>query len=422
MTDTNSKGILVIGGGISGITAAVEAAEVGYDVYLVETNPYLGGRVSRANQYFPKLCSPNCGLEINFKRIKENPRIKVFTLAEVESISGNEGDYDVTVNLLPRLVNDKCTACGKCVEVCPVERPNDFNFGLDKTKAIYLPNLMAFPMEYVIDRGVCLGTECSKCVSACQYDAIDLGMTVQKLEINVGSVVLATGWEPYDASKIDNLGFGKYENVITNVMMERLAAPEGPTGGKIVRPSDGKEVNSIAFVQCAGSRDENYLPYCSGVCCMGSLKQVTYIKENNPDAKVFIFYIDIRAPGILEDFYRKVQEYEGLSLAKGKAAKIEEDPQTKELTVEAEDVASNTTVKEKVEMVVLAAGIVPTALNVEMPADVIRDNYGFIASEGPGIYAAGCSKRPGDVADSVRDATGAALKAIQSVVKGGANG
>ncbi len=422
MKVADSKAILVIGGGISGITVAVEAAEVGYDVFLIEKNPYLGGRVSRANQYFPKLCSPYCGLEINFKRIKANPRIKVFTLAEAESISGKEGNYDVAVRLTPRLVNDNCTACGKCADVCPVERPNDFNLGLDNTKAIYLPHAMAFPMKYVIDTKVCLGVECSKCVSACQYNAIDLGMTTQKLDMNVGSVVVATGWEPYDATKIDNLGFGKYPNVITNVMMERLAATSGPTGGKIVRPSDGKEVNSIAFVQCAGSRDENYLPYCSAVCCPGSLKQVTYVKEQNPDAKIFIFYIDIRTPGILEEFYLRVQGYEGLSLVKGKVAKIEEDPQTRDLTVEADDTASGNKAREKVEMVVLATGIVPSTVEAKIAADITYDDYGFIASEEPGIYAAGCSKRPADVATSVQDATGVALKAIQSIVKGGANG
>ena len=422
MKETDLKSILVIGGGISGITAAIEAAEVGYRVSLIEKNSHLGGRVAKANQYFPKLCSPGCGLEINFKRIKTNHRIKVFTLAEVENISGEEGDYDVTVRLTPRLVNDNCTACNKCAEVCPVERSNDFNLGLDKTKAIYLPHSMAFPMKYVIDRGVCLGNECAKCVAACQYNAIELGMTTQELDMNVGSVVLATGWEPYDATKLVNMGFGKYPNVITNVMVERLAAPSGPTNGKIVRPSDGKEVSSVAFVQCAGSRDENYLQYCSGVCCLGSLKQVTYVKEQNPDAKVFIFYIDIRTPGILEDFYLRIQGYEGLSLVKGKVAKIEEDPQTKDLTVEAEDIASNTKVKEKVDLVVLATGIVPTTTEAKLPAEVIYDNYGFIVSEVPGIYAAGCSKRPADVSTSVQDATGAALKAIQSIVKGEANG
>lgn len=421
-TNNSPRGVAVIGGGISGITSAVEAAEVGYDVFLIEKSPYLGGRVTRTHQYFPKLCSPNCGLEINFRRIKTNPRIKVFTLAEVEGISGKEGDYEVAVNLLPRLVNQNCTACGKCVEVCPMERPNDFNYGLDKTKAVYLPHSMALPMRYIIDRAVCPGTDCAKCVAVCSYDAIDLEMSAEKVALKVGAVILTTGWQPYDATKLDNLGFGKFPNVITNVMMERLAACDGPTQGKIVRPSDGKEVNSIAFVQCAGSRDENHLPYCSSVCCLASLKQVSYIKEQSPDARVFVFYIDIRAPGSLEDFFRRIQGYEGLSLVRGKVAKIEEDPVTKDLTVEAENTVSGNKTVEKVEMVVLATGIVPTAVESKIPAEITYDDYGFIASELAGIYAAGCSKRPADVAASVMDATGAALTAIQSVGKRWANG
>lgn len=418
MSEQGRRAILVVGGGISGITAAIEAAEVGYEVILVEKEPYLGGRVARNNQYFPKLCSPYCGLEINFKRIKTNPNIKVFTRAEIENISGKEGDYDITLKLAPDMINGNCTACGNCAEVCPVERPNDFNYGLDKTKAVYLPNSMAFPSRYTIDTGVCLGSQCAKCVSACNYHAIDLAKAEKKVDLKAGAVIMATGWKPYDAAKMDNLGFGKYSNVITNVIMERLAAVDGPTGGRILRPSDGKEVNSLAFVQCAGSRDENYLPYCSGVCCLGSLKQVTYLKEKNPAAKVFIFYIDIRAPGILEDFYRRVQGYQDLSLIKGKVAKIEEDPQTGNLTVEADDIISGRKMAQTVEMVVLAAGIVPEPASRKMAGLVNYDNYGFVSSSSAGIYTAGCLKRPTDVSTAVQDATGAALKAIQSIVRG----
>jgi quinone-modifying oxidoreductase subunit QmoA len=346
----------------------------------------------------------------------------VFTQAEVEGISGKEGAYEVDVKLTPRLVNDNCTACGKCAEACPVERPNDFNYGMDKTKAIYLPHRMAFPMMYVADAQACTGADCTKCVEACEYDAIDLKMPEKKLKLKVGSVVAATGWQPYDANKLDNLGFGTCENVITNVMMERLAAPDGPTKGKIVRPSDGKEVSNIAFVQCAGSRDENHLPYCSGVCCLGSLKQSTYVKEQYPEAKISMFYIDVRALGILEDFYQRVQGSEGLSLVRGKVAKIEEEPGTKDLTLHAEDTMAGEKVKETVEMVVLATGMVPSTAEAKITAEIAYDNYGFVASEAAGVYAAGCIRRPADVSTSVQDATRAALKAIQSVVRGGANG
>jgi len=416
------KSILVIGGGISGITTAIEAAEVGYDVFLVESNPFLGGRVIRSNQYFPKLCPPTCGLEINFKRMKANTRIKVLTMAEVENISGKEGDYEVVVKLAPRFVNDNCTGCNKCAEVCPVERPNDLNFGMDKTKAIYLPHVMAFPMKYAIDGSVCTGSECAKCVTACQYNAIDLAMTEQKINIKVGSVVIATGWKPYDATKIEPLGFGKYPNVITNVMMERLAVSDGPTAGRLVRPSDGKEISSIAFVQCAGSRDKNHLPYCSAVCCLGSLKQTTYVKERYPDAKVFIFYMDIRAFGTLEDFYNRVKGYDGVSLVRGKVARIKEDSETNDLIVEVEDTLAGQKVNERVEMVVLATGIVPSIAEKGLPTEITFDDYGFVTSGQPGIYAAGCARMPADVSTSVQTATSAALKAIQSVVAGGTNG
>ena len=411
----SEKAILVIGGGISGLTAAVEAAEVGYDVTLIEQGPYLGGRVSKMNSYFPKLCAPTCGLEINYKRIKMNPKVKIVTQAEVTGISGKAGDYTAAVKVTPRMVNDNCTACGKCAEVCPVERPNDHNYGMDKTKAIYLSSAMAFPYKYAIDKGVCLGDSCGKCVSACAYKAIELGMPESTLNIKAGGIVVATGWKPYEASNLDNLAFGKAKNVITNVMMERLAAVDGPTKGKILRPSDGAAPKNIAFVQCAGSRDQNHLAYCSGVCCMGSLKQINYVKEQYPDAQISMFYIDIRAMGYLEDFLVKVQGMQGVSLIKGKVAKITEVAGGN-LKLDVEDIAKGAKITPEVDMVVLATGLVPSRI----PGDIKYDEYGFVAPDNVGIVGAGCAKRPADVSSSVMDATGATIKAIQAVVSGGA--
>lgn len=415
----SEKGILVIGGGISGLTTAIEAAEVGYDVTLIEQEPYLGGRVSRMNEYFPKLCVPDCGLEINFRRIRLNPKIKVITQAQVENVSGSEGNYEVSIKVAPRMVNDNCTACGKCVEVCPVERPNARNYDMDKTKAIYLPGLMAFPMKYAIDGEACQGSDCAKCMSACEYSAIDLNMAEETVTLNVGSIVIATGWKPYDANNLDSLAFGAAQNVITNVMMERLAAVDGPTQGKILRPSDGQPPKSVAFVQCAGSRDQNHLPYCSGVCCMGSLKQITYVKEQLPDAQVSMYYIDLRAQGYLEDFLQDIQARDGVSLIKGKVAKVTEIDGGN-LKLEVEDIAAGEKINPDAELVVLATGLVPSIADTKIPGDVTYDEYGFIIPGTPGIYGAGCAKRPVDVSNSVMDATGAALKAIQSVVAGGA--
>jgi quinone-modifying oxidoreductase subunit QmoA len=305
------------------------------------------------------------------------------------------------------------------VEACPVERPDEFNCGMGTTKAIYVPFDMAYPLQYVIDDAVCPGSECGKCIEACPYQAIDLEMEAETIEVEVQAVIWATGWNPFDAEKIDGLGFGIYPNVITNLMMERLAAAEGPTAGKIQRPSDGKEIESVAFVQCAGSRDENYLKHCSGVCCMASLKQTRYVREQYPDAQITIFYIDIRSPGRQEDFYAEVQNDEKLELIKGKVAKVTEG-NGGNLVVEAEDTLSGDRVSKEVNLVVLATGIVPTdaGVQLELGGDLQRDEHGFLTNDQPlpGLLAAGCAKRPVDVAACTRDATGVALKALQSCV------
>ncbi|MEC4676041.1 MAG: CoB--CoM heterodisulfide reductase iron-sulfur subunit A family protein [Nitrospirota bacterium] len=405
--------ILVVGGGISGITTALEAAEVGYEVFIVEKNPYLGGRVAQLNKYFPKLCPPTCGLEINFQRIKNNKNVKYFTLTEIENISGGPGNYDVTLKETPRYVNGNCTCCGKCAEACDVEIPNDFNFGMDKRKAAYLPHEMAFPQRYVLDASIVGKDAANKCREACEYNAIDLDMQPKTFNLKVASIVWATGWNPYDAKKMDNLRFGWIKNVITNMMMERLAAVNGPTGGKIVRPSDGKAVSNIAFVQCAGSRDENHLPYCSYVCCLASLKQTTYIREQYPKAKVTIFYIDLRTPGRYEKFYKKVKADANVFFVKGKVAKIEEDPTTRDVLVTAENTLSGKKVQGRFDMVVLATGMEPSTATVKVPGNAKYDENNFVVSGD--ILSTGCVKKPSDVMTSGKTATGTALKAIQTL-------
>jgi len=398
--------ILVIGGGIAGLTAAIEAAETGYNVIIVEKNPFLGGRVAQLNKYFPKLCPPFCGLEILFKRMKSNPKVKFFTNAEVVDISGEEGNFTVTVKLKPRYVTDDCTACGECSKVCPIEVPNEFNFGMDTRKAIYIPNEMAMPFIYCIDDRYC--NKCGECVAACKYNAINFDDTEKTLKLNVSAIIVATGWKPYDATKLENLGYGKYANVITNMEMERLASINGPTKGKI-QTRDGKPIESIAFVQCAGSRDENHLPYCSAVCCLASLKQATYVREQYPDAKIYIFYIDIRAFGRYEDFFTKVKADEKVFLIKGKVAKVEEE--NGKLVVTAEDVESGVKKRVTVDMVVLATGMQPSLVENKIPG-LEYDEYGFV-KEKPGIIPAGVAAEPCEVARANETATAAALKAIQ---------
>ncbi len=416
MSGNGKRGnILVIGGGISGITAAIEAAEAGANVTIVEKEAFLGGRVARTNLYFPKMCPPACGIEINIRRVKTNPLIRTLTSSTVEKITGGPGAYKATIQRAPRFVNSKCTTCGDCVDVCPADRPDSFNLGLSNTKAIYLPYEMAYPSRFVIDGDACLGaSECGKCVDACPYGAIELDMAAAKEEIDFDAVIWATGWAPPDASKFEGLGFGTLGNVINNVTMERLSAPNGPTGGQIQRPTDGEAPKSIAFVQCAGSRDENYFKHCSGVCCLASLKQARYIRDQNPEAQIYVFYIDIRAPGRLEDFFVAVKEDEKLSLIKGKVANITENSGTGNLTVEAEDVLSGQKVAQEVEMVVLATGMIPNGIgDTQVEGGVELDEHGFLAiNQSQGYLAAGCAKRPTDVATCNRDATGVALKAL----------
>jgi len=418
MGDRTTGDIVIIGGGITAISAAVEIAEFGHHVTIVEKEPTLGGRVSRMNQYFPKLCPPYCGLEIYYKRVRTNPNIDFITLGEVEKIDGTAGDFTVSVKVAPRYVNGKCTGCNDCVEACPVERPNEYNYGMNNTKAIYLPHELSFPLKYVIDDKVCPGSECAKCVSACKYDAIDLSMEPSDVQLRADAVIVATGWKPYDAKKIDNLHYGQFKNVVTNTMVERIASPNGPTNGEFLRPSDDKKVERIAFIQCAGSRDENHLPFCSTVCCMASLKQSNYIREYNPEAEIFMFYIDLRTPGKYEDFLQKMEKDEKLHLIKGKVAEIQEDSNTGDLTVVAEDIYSNNKYRETVDLVVLATGMVPGLAGENIPFDISPDEDGFFTENngsGDGIYFAGLAKAPADVSTCIKDANGVALKAMQCI-------
>jgi quinone-modifying oxidoreductase subunit QmoA len=410
------KPILVIGGGIAGITAAVEAAEAGAEAILVEKSHALGGRVAQMNQYFPKLCPPTCGLEINLRRIKNNPRITVLTGARVEALAGAPGNYEATITLAPRYVTEACTVCGDCSAACPAERPDEHNYGLNKAKAIALPHPMAYPARFAIGRAAC-PEGCHACADACKYGAIDLNQQTERKTFQVAAVIAATGWAPYDVARIPNLGFGVHKNVVTNVMLERMAAPDGPTGGRILRPSDGQPPRSVAFVQCAGSRDENHLPYCSAVCCAASLKQSTYVRAQVPEAEVTIFYIDVRTSGLLEDFYTRVSADSKLRLVKGKVAKIEEDTATGDLLLTAEDVMAGVKRTARAGMVVLATGIVPQTEG--LPPGFTFDEFRFIANGNgkTGLYAAGCARRPEEVSATVQDATGAALKGLQCVVR-----
>jgi len=411
--------ILVVGGGISGMTAALEAAECGKQVILAERNTSLGGRTALLYRYFPKMCHPTCGLEINLRRLKANRNLRVLTQAEVTSVSGQRGDYTVTLNIAPRYVNQNCTACGECAKVVTTEISNPYEYGLSKTRAAYLPYAMAYPQRYVLDASIVGTADGEKAKAACKYNAIELDMQAEKVELKVGAVVWATGWKPYDAAKIQPYGYDRFDNVITSLEFERLADPHGPTGGKLLRPSDGKEARNIAFIQCAGSRDENHLRHCSRICCMASLKQTQYVREAyGEEGKSTVYYIDIRSIDRLEDFYLKVQQDPTVKFVKSKVANIKLHEATADLILHGVDTEGYHRYAAQHDLVVLAVGMEPESNGIALPADIITDSSGFIegAADG-GQFAAGAASSPLDVNRSVQSATAAALRAIQVVHK-----
>lgn len=410
--------ILVVGGGISGMTAALEAAECGKDVVLLEKNPALGGRVSQLYRYFPKLCHPTCGLEINLRRLKGSRRIRTLTMAEVTGITGQKGDYTVSVKLSPRYVNENCTACGECGKAVTAEIPNAFNYNLNKIKAAYIPNAMAYPMRYVLDPSIVGTPEGEKAKAVCKYNAIDLEMKEETIQIKAGAVVWATGWQPYDAAKIQPYGYDRFANVITSVEFERLSDPHGPTGGKILRPGDGKEAKNIAFIQCAGSRDENHLRHCSRICCMASLKQTNYVTEKFGDeGKSTIYYIDIRAIDRFEDFYQKVKDNPNVKFVKSKVAKIVQDEKSGNPICHGVDTEGYHRYATEHDLVVLAIGMAPSVPAGMIPAQIVADSSGFIQLDesNGGLFGAGCATNALDVNRAVQSATASALRAIQVV-------
>ncbi len=412
----SSQTILVVGGGISGVSAAIEAAEAGQEVILLESTATLGGRVAQLNRYFPKLCHPTCGLEINYSRMKKARNLKVYTLTTVENVTGERGNYTVTVKTQPRYVNANCTACGDCAQATEAKVPNPFNYAMDEISAAYLPHEMAFPMRYVVDGSVIGTPEADKIKGACKYDAVDLDEREGSFDVTVGAIVWATGWQPYDPAKLTSYRFDSSPDIITNVEMERMASHDGPTGGKIVRLSDGAEAKKVALVQCAGSRDHNHLPYCSRVCCLASMKHAAYVRERYADANVDIYYIDIRAHDKLDTFYQRIKNDPQVNFVKSKPASIVVNDEGRPC-VKGENTLTRELYEEPYDLIVLATGMEPAV--GAPPVSLTQDDYGFIVpdegEEDSGMISCGVASGPLDVSMSVQSATAAALKAIQAV-------
>ena len=414
----SSETVLVVGGGISGLTAALEIAEYGLDVILVEKNPSLGGRVSQLYRYFPKLCRPNCGFEINLRRLRANRRIRQLTMSEVADVEGVPGRYRVTIDTRPRYVTSNCTACGECAKAVETMVDNPHDYQLAKMKAVYLPHNMAHPQRYVIDPSI-IGTEdAERARAACKYDAIDLDMKPTTTQIEVGAIVWATGWQPYDASKIQPYGYDRFDNVITSVEFERLLDPFGPSKGKLLRLSDNNPAKNVAFIQCAGSRDRNHLLHCSRICCTASLKQATYVGEQyNSEATASIYYIDMRVIDRLEDFYRKVKSENQVRFIKSKVASITEDAKTKDVILHGVDTEGYHRYSNSHDLAVLAIGMQPSVDFSQFSNSLAIDRSGFIQIDQPNgaMFGAGCASNAFDVNRCVQNATAAALRAVQAI-------
>jgi len=419
ISEKGSREILIVGGGIAGIMAALQLGYSGYKVHLVERKPSIGGNMAKLTKVFPTLDCAQCILTPRMAEVGRNPNVNLLTYAEVQDVSGRPGNYTVRVFMKPRGVDvEKCRSCGVCAKVCPVTVPDEFNEGLSQRKAAYIEFPQAVPSAYAIDFNAC--TKCGKCEQFCPAKAINLNDAGKIVELNVGAIILATGYKLYDARKLENFGYGIYKDVITMMDLERLTSATGPTGGYVKR-ADGSDVRKIAIVLCAGSRDKNHIPYCSRICCMYALKQAFVLKKML-GIDVTIYYTDIRATGKgYEDLYWRDQEA-GVVFIRGKVAEVWKNNNGK-LVVQAEDTLTGEVREDEFDMVALATPMVPPDGLKEL-ADKMKVSLGedgFVTEKHPkldpvdslvtGVFACGCALSPKDVRDTVSDALGAAARA-----------
>ncbi len=420
ISEKGSREILIIGGGIAGITAALELGYLGFKVHLLERKPSIGGNMAKLTKVFPTLDCAQCILTPRMAEVGRNQNVDLLTYAEVKEFRGRPGNYDVKVFMKPRGVDiQKCRSCGVCTKVCPVTVPDEFNEGLSKRKAAYVEFPQAVPSAYAIDFSTC--TKCGKCEQLCPAKAVNLADQGSTIDLHVGGIIMATGYQLYDPKKLETYGYGTYKNVITMMDLERLVSATGPTGGYVKR-ADGSDVKRMAILLCAGSRDKNYVSYCSRICCMYALKQAFVLKKML-GIDVSIYYTDIRATGKgYEDLYWRDQEA-GVSFIRGKVAEVYKNSKTGKLVVLAEDTLTGILTDEEFDLVGLATPMIPPSGLKELTEKmkVATGEDGFITEKHPkldpvdslvtGIFACGCALSPKDVRDTVSDGLGASAKA-----------
>jgi heterodisulfide reductase subunit A len=439
------KSALIIGGGIAGMQAAADLADLGFEVNLVEKTPFLGGLAARAGRFFPTddcaICiqSPSSDVKtithtsrkcVYRSGFSEIPNLNILTNSRVVGVEGVPGNYKVTIEKKPRYVTENCVLCDKCTTVCPVEVPDEYNAKLKTRKAIYMNIPNVHPPVYVIDESACKFHDCAKCVEVCPTNAIELDQKPEQITLNVGSIVVATGFREFDSSAIKEYHYDDYPDVITNLELARMIDGFGPTAGVIVKPSDGKPAKKIVFIQCAGSRDRRYNPWCSGICCMISLKHASLIKSANPDADVSICYIDIRTTGREHEYYYERAREMGIKFVKGRPTEIWKDTETGKLFVDVEDGLLNRFLDLEADLVVLAPAMVP-AEGTEELAEILGIDLGvdgffkeYNAKLRPtetklrGVYLCGGTTFPKDAPTSSLHAHSAAMKAAKFLING----
>jgi heterodisulfide reductase subunit A len=419
ISEKSSREILIVGGGIAGITAALELGYLGYKTRIVERKPSIGGNMAKLTKVFPTLDCAQCILTPRMAEVGRNPNVNLLTYAEVQEVTGRPGNYAVKVFMKPRGVDtEKCRSCGVCAKVCPVTVPDEYNEGLAQRKAAYIEFPQAVPSAYTIDFSAC--TKCGKCEQLCPAKAISLEDKGRVIELNVGALIMATGYELYDANNLKNFGYGVYKDVITMMDLERLISASGPTQGA-VKKADGSDARKVAIILCAGSRDKNFIPWCSRICCMYSLKQAFVLKKML-GIDVTIYYTDIRAAGKgYEELYWRDQEA-GVLFVRGKVSEIWKNNNGK-LVLLAEDTLMEEVKEEEFDLVALATPMVPPSGLKEL-AERMKlplGEEGFVQEKHPkldpvdslvtGVFACGCAISPKDVRDTVADALGAAAKA-----------
>jgi len=420
---------LVIGGGVAGIQAALDLADDGYEVVLVEKSPTIGGIMALIDKTFPTMDCSICILGPKMADAGRHKNITLITNAEVSQISGYVGNFEVNIRQKARYVDESlCTVCNDCVEVCPVDVVDEWSGNLGWRKAIYIPYPQSVPASYIIDEKNCLGLSplaCGKCLEACDKKAIKYEDHDRNYTYKVGAVIVAVGFKPFDARRIPEYGYSRFDNVVTTLEFERLINAAGPTQGGLVRPSDLEAPERVAFVNCVGSRDVRFNPYCSNFCCMESIKNALLIKEHWPDVAVTIFYMDIRAFGKgFEELYRRSRQ-EGIRYVRGRPSRILEDPRSNKLKVMVEDTRSGTLLAEENDMVVLSVGADgPDAV----PLPLARSPEGFyieahpklkpVDSPSDGVFIAGGAEAPKDIRETVTQASAAAGRAAGLMLRG----